>query len=186
MHVSPDGVVGGRVRSCPGSGAGGSLAPQVRQDHTLAVVPLRPIGDPRLRTLLATGWGHPVAVAPDSKRLALFDGSGIAEVDASSVRPPREPVAAGSSVTALQYSSDGKALIIGDGEGALRSWDPATGHLGNPHPLTAGDAITSMALTPRGDRLLVATSSGLILSTDPRSLTRTGPHSCRPRHRCGR
>jgi WD40 repeat protein/serine/threonine protein kinase len=115
---------------------------------------------------LATG-GQPVVVfkfSPDGRRLACMSYSNneavVWEVDQWAViRRIRGIRLSSANIGVLDFSPDGKALVIGDADGDLQVVDLASGNTDVNIPEAHSEGITAVAWSPTGS--VIASGSGL-------------------------
>lgn len=174
VTVSPDGSwaavtghVGGQERLDPDAD---------EAVQTVVVVPLETDGDLLVRRFLAPlSTSMHTAFSPDSSTLAFFSGErDVTEIDVRSGRSRGEPARFAELGTMLEYSSDGKLLLVVDVRGLVWPLDVATRRVGNARELTPGTAVVDMVRMSRGHRLVAATLTGQIVVADSRTARPVG------------
>jgi WD40 repeat protein len=109
-----------------------------------------------------------VAISPDGRRLAsgLFDASVICidlETRAISVGTTRHRLV----VAGLDFSSDGRLIVSGGDDGAVRIWDSTGAHLRAVRLIDAGSGpVPLVRFAPGGSRVFAGTSVGVLLRWD--------------------
>lgn len=97
------------------------------------------------------------ALAPDEKTFATASqGGGVKLWNAATGEPVPEFANDAFDVRSLAWTSDGKAILIGDAAGKLKAVNPATGAV-MKETEAHGDAVLSIMVSPDGTR--TATSS---------------------------
>lgn len=109
-----------------------------------------------------------VAISPDGRRLAsgLFDASVVCidlETRAISVGTTRHRLV----VAGLDFSSDGRLIVSGGDDGAVRIWDSTGAHLRAVRLIDAGSGpVPLVRFAPGGSRVFAGTSVGMLLRWD--------------------
>ncbi len=98
-----------------------------------------------------------VAFSPD-ETLCATGGNNVQIWDAKTGKPHSPLLIRNVSISALQFSPNGRTLAVGDYASAVTLWDVETGEL-IQSPLSQGDIVTTIAFSPDGRRLLVGTAS---------------------------
>lgn len=110
-----------------------------------------------------------LAVSPDGKRAAYAVDQTVMLCDVAELRRGRTDMGAikanlrghGGGVTSIAFAPDGKVLVTGAGDHAIRFWDPVTGDL--RMTLTGHNApVTALTFSPDGSTMLSADTHGVI------------------------
>jgi WD40 repeat protein len=104
---------------------------------------------------------YSVAFSPDAKLCAVGIDEGVLFIDTATVKPIARVRGHAAAVLALAFSSDGKTLVSGDGEGKMQFWDVAT-RAAKGSVAMSGGAVDAMSFDAAGGLLAVARSSGSV------------------------
>lgn len=118
------------------------------------------------RMIMLSVWGignlNRIASSPDGSQLAGASSIGIFVFDAQSLEL-KKYIDTRSSITALEFSSDGKIAATGDSDGLIQLWNtqtweefeaPLSGHLGT---------IFDLSFSPDGTRVVSVDSDGILI-----------------------
>lgn len=144
------------ARDLPGRKVGGFYDVFASPDGTMVAAPIgETLSVFDLRTgerLVSEDGGYGRAFSPDSKWLASANPKSIRIFDARTLKTARElPHEFGRSANVLQFSGDGKCLVVRVRE-TVRHWDLTTGKL-IPAPPSHSDTVLKLAFSPDGKRL---------------------------------
>jgi WD40 repeat protein/predicted Ser/Thr protein kinase len=119
-----------------------------------------------------------VAVSPDGAVAASWADAGPARLwdplTGRPVGPPADPAApGGAAVTALAFAPDGRFVVTGSADGAVRL-APAPGRDGAGWEAAAGGPVRSVAVSPDGRRVLSGRADGVCRMWDAE--TGLAPH----------
>ena len=135
----------------------------VGADKTIRIWDFKGTG---VRTLTAPSDCLAVAVHPDGTRLATSHADNviriweIARKGTDEEKPILELKGHSKPVRSLRYTPrDGKLLLSGSEDGAVRVWDSASGRA--TRTLSLGAAVTSMDISPDGTRVVAGGANNL-------------------------
>jgi hypothetical protein len=120
-----------------------------------------------------------LAAAADGSVVATGDGAGSVRLwQVAPLKPAMEAeLSAGSRVTGLAFSPDGRALYVGTQDGPVLRWDRKQAR---SEPVSSALQAAAIAVDPRGARLALARAGGVEVLALPggkvvASLARSGP-----------
>ncbi|MET8151332.1 WD40 repeat domain-containing protein [Actinoplanes sp. NPDC049668] len=122
----------------------------------------------------------PVAFAPDDKRMITQGKDGLRLRDSATGRPIGEPIGEpGDKIRDAEFSRDSKMLAVslfpymGDDNGIMPLWDPATGRQVGTLPAEEDD--TDITFSSDGQRLVILYRPFFAMLWDPQTQKQVGP-----------
>ncbi|MDB5310119.1 MAG: repeat-containing protein [Gemmataceae bacterium] len=130
------------------------------EDRTVRLVDLsgRPVGPVRPHSEQVTT----AAFRPDGRGYVTADRAGLIQLWDTTAPGAVYKVSNPDTVSAVDFTADGRTLLFSCFDGAVRFLDAETGRAVGP-PLRPGGVIWSVAISPDGKNLLIGTDSGVHL-----------------------
>jgi len=174
--VGPPGTYGAGLAFSPD---GSSLAVSFG-GPPIQVVRIYRVSDRHVLHRLTMDHGGPLAYSPDGRLLATSSAENVKFWDTASGRPAGRPIlqANRGAIDSLQFSADGKTLLVGGADGGARLYDVASGtEIGTPLQAPDEGGRMNAVFSKDGKRVVVGYVDGraFVWNVEPGAWKR---HAC--------
>ena len=123
------------------------------------------------RTKVFEGRASAVACSPVGDRVVVGGASGVLSLRDAATGREVARIAAGSGISSLAFSPDGRTLVSGHTDGRVRTWDAATGAAGVDLPGHT-DEVRGLAFSPDGRQVASGSWDKTVHLSDPATAAR--------------